>query len=56
MAPTWLERIVIDFDIEMLSRDAAAAGAADLHGLVGLAIRNTAADVENDGAQRGAHR
>ncbi len=50
-----LERLVIGGDVQVRLGDAAAGGAADLHGLVRLAVGNAAADVEDDLAQRGAH-
>ena len=49
------EIIVIDGNIKVLRRDAAAGGAAGLHGLEGLAIGDAAADIVNDIAELGAH-
>ena len=55
MAPTRLQRLVVDLDVQVLRRDAPAGGSADLHGLERLAVGDAAADVEDDLAQRDAH-
>ena len=47
---------VVDRRIEMLDRNAAAGGAAQLRSLEFLAFGDSAADVVNDGSQRRSHR
>ena len=49
------QRLVIDGEVQVLGRDAAAGGAADLHGLEGFAVGDAAADVEDELAQADAH-
>ena len=48
--------VEIDGDVDPLGRDAAAGRAAGLDGLELLAVGHAAADVEDDLAERGAHR
>ena len=55
MEPIAISVVVVDRDIQMLRRDAAAGGAAGLRGLELLAVRDAAADVIDDGAQGGTH-
>ena len=50
------QAFVVDRRVQMGGRDAAAGGTAGLRGLEGKAVRNAAADVEDDLAQRDAHR
>ena len=54
IAPTD-ERFVVDRDVEVLCRDAAAGRAAGLHRLEGPAVEDAAADVEDDLAEGRAH-
>jgi len=51
-----LERVKVQRQVEVLLGQAAARGAADLHRLEFLAVLDAAADVEDDLAQRRAHR
>ena len=46
------ERLVVDRHVQVLCRDAAAGGAAGLHGLELPAVGDAAADVVDDLAQR----
>ena len=54
--PTLGERLVVDRHVEVLGRDAAARRAAGLDRLERPAVGDAAADVEDDLAQRDAHR
>ena len=50
------ERVEVHRHVELVRRQAAAGGAAGLHGLERLAAGDAAADAEDDLAQRHAHR
>ena len=50
------EALVVDRRVEQTRRHAAARRTTELHGLEGLAVLDAAADVEDDVAQRRAHR
>ena len=54
--PMLREAFVIDRDVQMFGGDTAAARAAGLRRLVGVAVGDAAADVKDDLAQRDAHR
>ena len=55
MAPRLGKGFVVDRDIEVSLRDAAAGGSAALHGFEVSAARDAAADVIDDLAHRGTH-
>ena len=56
IAPACIERVVVDRQVEVLRGQAAAGRAAHLHRLEVPVARDAAADVEDDLAQRDAHR
>ena len=55
MDPMEIQVVIVDGDIEMLSRDTAAGGAAGLGRFELLAAGDTAADFFDDFPQGGAH-
>ena len=55
MEPIAVSVVVLNRNIQLRSGDAAAGGAAGLHGLELLAVGDAAADIVNDVAEGGAH-